>query len=158
MILTLCALVKANRADVLTSGPPTGIVLRDDPGLLITNCRVHRQRVYVRLDAENVYRQRISPAAHMSAAVGSLLALGTTAVNAVSLATVKINVREITEEMPLIQQQMQSQVLRLQHVGRSLQDTILVVNTHATLLNKTLLSVGKLVEVMNHDYAHVQLV
>ncbi|CAB1332317.1 unnamed protein product, partial [Coregonus sp. 'balchen'] len=59
MILTL-------RPDVLTSGPPTGIVLRDDPGLLITNCRVHTQRVYVRLDAENVYRQHISPAAHMS--------------------------------------------------------------------------------------------
>ncbi|CAB1348653.1 unnamed protein product [Coregonus sp. 'balchen'] len=66
MILTLCALVKTYPADVLTSGPPTGIVLRDDPGLLITNCRVHTQRVYVRLDAENVYRQHISPAAHMS--------------------------------------------------------------------------------------------
>ncbi|CAB1347173.1 unnamed protein product [Coregonus sp. 'balchen'] len=174
MILTLCALVKTNPADVHTSGPPTGIVLRDDPGLLITNCRVHTQRVYVHLDAENVYRQHISPAAHMSwagadwttqavkhaqldtahmlaqlqkftslelaeprrekqflwallsigAAVGSLFALGTTAVNAVSLATFKINIREITEEMPPIHQQMQSQALRLQHVGRSLQDTI----------------------------------
>lgn len=210
MILTLCALVKTNPADVITNGPPTGIVLRDDPGLLITNCRVHTQRVYVRLDAENVYRQHIPPAAHLSwagadwtsqaikhaqldtahmlaqlqkftvtqselaeprrekrfvgallsigAAVGSLFALGTTAVNAVSLATVKRNVREITEEMPLIQQQMKAQALRLQHVGKSLQDTILVVNTHATLLNKTILSVGKLAEVMNHDYAHVQLV
>ncbi|CAB1332264.1 unnamed protein product [Coregonus sp. 'balchen'] len=66
MILTLCALVKTNEANVLTSGPPTGIVLRDDPGLLITNCRVHTQRVYVRLDAENVYRQHIIPAAHLS--------------------------------------------------------------------------------------------
>ncbi|CAB1332262.1 unnamed protein product, partial [Coregonus sp. 'balchen'] len=66
MILTLCALVKTNPANVLMSGTPTGIVLRDDPGLLITNCRVHKQRVYVRLDAENVYRQHISPAAHMS--------------------------------------------------------------------------------------------
>ncbi|CAB1343355.1 unnamed protein product [Coregonus sp. 'balchen'] len=45
---------------------PTGIIFRDDPGLLITNSRVHMQRVYVRLDAENVYRQHISPAAHMS--------------------------------------------------------------------------------------------
>lgn len=66
MILTLCALVKTNPADVITNGPPTGIVLRDDPGLLITNCRVHTQRVYVRLDAENVYRQHIPPAAHLS--------------------------------------------------------------------------------------------
>ncbi|CAB1345139.1 unnamed protein product, partial [Coregonus sp. 'balchen'] len=59
-------LIKTKPADILTSGPPTGIVLRDDPGLLITNCRVHTQRVYVRLDAENMYRQHISPAAHMS--------------------------------------------------------------------------------------------
>lgn len=66
MILTLCALVKTNPADVITNGPPTRIVLRDDPGLLITNCRVHTQRVYVRLDAENVYRQHIPPAAHLS--------------------------------------------------------------------------------------------
>ncbi|CAB1323006.1 unnamed protein product, partial [Coregonus sp. 'balchen'] len=66
MILTLCVLVKTNPADVLMSGPPTGIVLHDDPGLLITKCRVHKQRVYVCLDPENVYRQHISPAAHMS--------------------------------------------------------------------------------------------
>lgn len=52
----------------------------------------------------------------------SLFALGNTAINAVSLATVKLNVREIPEEMPLIQQQMKSQALRLQHVGRSHQD------------------------------------
>ena len=66
LILTLCALVKTNPADINTSGPSTGIVLRDDPGLLITNCRVHTQRVYVRLDAENVYRQHIPSAAHLS--------------------------------------------------------------------------------------------
>ncbi|CAB1324125.1 unnamed protein product, partial [Coregonus sp. 'balchen'] len=59
LILTLCP-------DVLTNGPPTEIVLCDDPGLLITNCRVHTQRVYVRLDAENVYRQHITPVAHLS--------------------------------------------------------------------------------------------
>ncbi|CAB1321472.1 unnamed protein product [Coregonus sp. 'balchen'] len=148
----------------LRPGQNQGIVLRDDPGLLITNCRVHTQRVYVRLDAENVYRQHIPPAAHLSwagadwttqavmhaqldtahmlaqlqeftvtsAGVGSLFALGTTAVNAVSLATVKINVGEITEEMPLIHQQIKSQALRLQHMGKSLQDTILVILTSAT--------------------------
>ncbi|CAB1354204.1 unnamed protein product, partial [Coregonus sp. 'balchen'] len=75
-----------------------------------------------------------------------------------SQATVKKNVRELTDEMPLIQQQMKAQSLRLQHVGKTFQDTILVVNTHTNLFNRTLLSVGKLVEVMNYDYAHVQLV
>ncbi|CAB1331325.1 unnamed protein product, partial [Coregonus sp. 'balchen'] len=60
LILTLCALVKTNPADVPTSGPPMGIVLRDVPGLLITNCRVHTQRLCVRLDAENVTHVKIA--------------------------------------------------------------------------------------------------
>ena len=64
LILTLCALVKTNPADVITRGPRTGIVHRDDPGL--QDCRVYTQRVYVRLDAKNMYRQHISPAAYLS--------------------------------------------------------------------------------------------
>ena len=42
-------------ADVISPGPDSGIVLRDQPGLLITNCRTHTQKVYVRLDPRNVY-------------------------------------------------------------------------------------------------------
>ncbi|CAB1315824.1 unnamed protein product, partial [Coregonus sp. 'balchen'] len=66
MILTLCALVRNQSNRCTHEWNPYGIVFRDDPGLLITNCRVHTQRVHVRLDAENVSRQHISPAAHMS--------------------------------------------------------------------------------------------
>ena len=60
---------------------------------------------------------------------GSLFALGTTAVNAVSLATVKRNVREITEEMPLIQQQMKAQA----HMWESLSRTLFWWSTHTLL-------------------------
>ncbi|XDV47186.1 hypothetical protein PO909_016886 [Leuciscus waleckii] len=42
--------------DVISPGPASGIVLREQPGLLITNCRTHTQKVYVRLDPRNVYR------------------------------------------------------------------------------------------------------
>ncbi|XDV25429.1 hypothetical protein PO909_029349 [Leuciscus waleckii] len=42
--------------DIISPGPPSGIVLREQPGLLITNCRTHTQKVYVRLDPCNVYR------------------------------------------------------------------------------------------------------
>ncbi len=42
--------------DITSPGPASGIVLRDQPGLLITNCRTHTQKVYVRLDPRNVYR------------------------------------------------------------------------------------------------------
>ena len=41
--------------DIITPGPASGIVLREQPGLLITNCRTHTQKVYVRLDPRNVY-------------------------------------------------------------------------------------------------------
>jgi hypothetical protein len=66
LILTLCSLDKTNPADVITNGPPMGIVLHNDPGFLITNCRVHTQKVFVRLDAENMHRQHIPPSAHLS--------------------------------------------------------------------------------------------
>ena len=42
--------------DLVSPAPASGIVLREQPGLLITNCRTHTQKVYVRLDPRNVYR------------------------------------------------------------------------------------------------------
>lgn len=53
--------------DIISPGPASGIVLRDQPGLLITNCRTHPQKVYVRLDPRNVYRtHHPQAAAHYS--------------------------------------------------------------------------------------------
>ncbi|CAB1323662.1 unnamed protein product [Coregonus sp. 'balchen'] len=66
-----------------------------------------------------ISRAQTADAIHWSLNGGS----GTTAVKTVSLATVKKNVRKLTDEMPLIQQQMKAQSLRLQHVGKTLQDT-----------------------------------
>ncbi|XP_060793282.1 uncharacterized protein LOC132896459 [Neoarius graeffei] len=43
--------------NIVEPGPPSGIVLQDAPGLLLTNCRVHTQRVYTRLDPWDVYRK-----------------------------------------------------------------------------------------------------
>ena len=45
--------------EVVNLGPPTGIVLQEIPGLLITRCSVYTQRVYVRLDPWDVYRKHI---------------------------------------------------------------------------------------------------
>ncbi|RXN02210.1 nuclease HARBI1 [Labeo rohita] len=41
--------------DITSPGPASGIVLRDQAGLLITNCRTHTQKVFVRLDPRKVY-------------------------------------------------------------------------------------------------------
>lgn len=55
-ILCLQAIRGQPPPDVISPGPASGIVLREQPGLLITNCRTHTQKVYVRLDPRNVYR------------------------------------------------------------------------------------------------------
>ncbi|MEQ2189452.1 hypothetical protein GOODEAATRI_025443, partial [Goodea atripinnis] len=44
---------------VIEIGPPTGTVLQGTPGLLIKHCRLHTQRVFVRLDPWDVYRKHI---------------------------------------------------------------------------------------------------
>ncbi|KAJ8369472.1 hypothetical protein SKAU_G00095000 [Synaphobranchus kaupii] len=46
--------------DIVTPGPPSGIILQEAPGLLLTNCRIYTQKVYVRLDPKDVY-----PEAHL---------------------------------------------------------------------------------------------
>lgn len=45
--------------DVVDLGPPTGIILHDVPGLLITRCSIYTQRIYVQLDPWDVYRKHI---------------------------------------------------------------------------------------------------
>lgn len=44
---------------VVEPGPPTGIVLQNTPGLLITYCSLYSQRVYVRLEPWDVYHKHI---------------------------------------------------------------------------------------------------
>ncbi|XP_038132013.1 uncharacterized protein LOC119777274 [Cyprinodon tularosa] len=46
-------------SSVIETGPPTGTALQDTPGLLITHCKLHTQRVFVRLDPWDVYRKHI---------------------------------------------------------------------------------------------------
>ncbi|MEQ2214067.1 hypothetical protein XENOCAPTIV_028219, partial [Xenoophorus captivus] len=55
MIGILVGSTLALPTDVIQIGPPTGTVLQDSPGLLITQCRLHTQRVFVRLDPWDVY-------------------------------------------------------------------------------------------------------
>ena len=56
-LLTL-GLVPA-RPETVEPGPNSGIVLKEQPGLLITNCRLHTQKVFVRFDPETVCKTNI---------------------------------------------------------------------------------------------------
>ncbi|MEQ2310350.1 hypothetical protein AMECASPLE_007974, partial [Ameca splendens] len=59
MIGILVGSTLALQTGVIEIGPPTGTVLQDTPGLLITHCRLQTQRVFVRLDPWDVYRKHI---------------------------------------------------------------------------------------------------
>lgn len=59
ILAILLGLQDALPTEVVEPGPPTGIVLQDTPGLLITRCGLYSQRIYVRLDPWDVYRKHI---------------------------------------------------------------------------------------------------
>ncbi|XP_049320128.1 uncharacterized protein LOC125781104 [Astyanax mexicanus] len=212
LLLTLVLGTIVAAPDVISPGPTSGVVLRDNSGLLITNCRLHTQRVFVRLNPEEVckknfpdwsrqvgwaghwwVREAVSHAerdtTHMlqqlqkfavtqselngaqkrskrflaglltaAAAVGSLLGVGTSAVNAVGLATVRRNVGELQAELPHIKDQIDTQQRQLQAIGQTLQGTIVVLNTHTVALNKTLQTITSLTRAIQTDMAHIQVI
>ncbi|KAL1268837.1 hypothetical protein QQF64_034200 [Cirrhinus molitorella] len=56
--------------EVVSPGPASGIVLREQPGLLITNCKTYTQRVYIRFDPRDVARAHYTPSAAPSTWAG----------------------------------------------------------------------------------------
>ncbi len=65
--LCLCVIGAMPQPEVAAPGPASGIVLREQPGLLITNCKTYTQKVYVRLDPRDVYRVHYTlPVTHTS--------------------------------------------------------------------------------------------
>ncbi len=48
------------QTEVASPGPASGTVLREQPGLLITNCKTYTRKVYVRLDTCDVFRVHYS--------------------------------------------------------------------------------------------------
>ncbi len=54
--LCLCVIGVTLQPEVASPGPASGIVLREQPGLFITNCKTYTRKVYVRLDPRDVFR------------------------------------------------------------------------------------------------------
>ncbi|XP_034038218.1 uncharacterized protein LOC117520992 [Thalassophryne amazonica] len=201
MTLLLFSTTVANSSpDVVEFGPESGIVLKDQPGLLITNCRLHTQRVFVRLDPTEVYRANFASSTvnlvswagsrwtksvlkHAEAdivntlcqmekftvtqaelsglnkrekrfiggllkaasAVGSLFSFGLSAVNTVTLSTVKRHVSELQEREGL------------ETIGQTVRDTVVILSTHTNVLKKTVSIIDQLTSVLQEDYAHTQM-
>lgn len=58
-LLTLSLVLLTARPEIIEQGPSSGIVLKDQPGLLVTNCRLHTQKVFVRLNPKEVCRRHV---------------------------------------------------------------------------------------------------
>ncbi len=54
--LCLCVIGVTPQPEVASPRPASGIVLCEQPGLLITNCKTYTRKVYVRLDPRDVFR------------------------------------------------------------------------------------------------------
>lgn len=210
-ILAAC-LTSMATPELFEPGPTSGIVLKSQPGLLITNSRLYTKKVFVKLNPTEVCRKNLpqtqfltswagarwtrtviqhaeADITHMlyqldkftvtqaelggapsrskrfigallaaAAGVGTLFNLGMTSANAVSLASLKRHVNELEAEIPTIRTQINQQQEDLLTVGKTLQGTVLVVNTHSIALNKTLRAVNELISVLQVDFAHTQLV
>ena len=59
LTLALCLSAVTTQPEMILPGPTSGIALKEQPGLLITNCRTHTQRVFVRLNPMEVYRKHV---------------------------------------------------------------------------------------------------
>ncbi|CAJ1064733.1 hypothetical protein LDENG_00238730%2C partial [Xyrichtys novacula] len=57
--------------EIVEPGPDSGIVLRDQPGLLITDCRLHTQKVFVRLNPKEVLKKNVPVTAQLTSRAGT---------------------------------------------------------------------------------------
>lgn len=64
-----------------------------------------------------------------AATLGSLLSLGMSTVNTVNMATIRRHVAELQNEIPNIQTEMEKQLSQLQIISKTIQETVIVLNT-----------------------------
>lgn len=210
LAMMLGMMISPMQLEMVEPGPESGIVLKEQPGLLITNCRIHSQKVFVRFNPGLIYEKNLRTVkmtswagvrwtreiithaevdiTHMlqqlqkftitqaelsgvnrrekrfigglltaAAALGSLFSLGVSSVNAVNVASIKRHMNELQNEIPLIQKQLDLQMGQIATVGRTVEGTVVVLNSHSEALMKTTAAVDMLLSVLQVDYAHTQL-
>ena len=69
--MIFCQAATAAFPEITHLGPESGIALRDQPGLLITNCRLHTQKVFVKLDPHDVYIQQTKTTVQLTGYAGA---------------------------------------------------------------------------------------
>lgn len=87
--------------------------------------------------------------------LGSLFASGMTITNAISIKTIKGNVAELQKDMDSVQQILLQQQNTPQTFDKTVRDTVVMVNTHTTLLNYTIHALGKMYNIMEFEQTHI---
>ena len=59
-------LATPTRTEMVEPGPDSRIVQKEQPGLLITNCRLHTQKVFVRVSSDVVCRRNVPTTAKLT--------------------------------------------------------------------------------------------
>ena len=93
-----------------------------------------------------------------AAAVGSVFGLTLGGMNTVSLHTLRTQMTELQKEQPLIHDALNKQIQYGQQLGKSLKETILMVNTQNEMFNRSQASLIRLVETVGIEVAHSQVV
>ena len=185
MLVTMGLATTQSQTEMIELGSDSGIVLKEQPGILITDCRLHTQKVFVRFSPEVVCGRNAPTTARLTSwagtrwkrevvthaevdithilqqlqkftitraelsgankrekrfigglltaasAIGSRFSLGVSAVNAVNGAAIKRHVNELQSEIPGIQQQLDRQRGQLGTVAKTVEGTVLVLNSHS---------------------------
>lgn len=63
VLLTLNLAITTIHPGIVEPGPNSGVVLKGQPGLLITNCRLHTQKVFVKLSPKEVCKKNLPTSA-----------------------------------------------------------------------------------------------
>ncbi len=69
--LTLGLLTIPALPEIVEPGPDSGIVLKEQSGLLITNCHLHTQKVFVRLNPLEVCKKNVPVTAQLTSWAGT---------------------------------------------------------------------------------------
>lgn len=58
-LLTLGSEITVALTAIVEPGPNSGVILKEQAGILITNCRLHTQKVFVKLNPRQVCRRHV---------------------------------------------------------------------------------------------------
>ena len=122
--------------------------------------------VHSRTKADAMERQRaprdkrfaFSTLFTVASALTSLFSIGMTSVNTVSVSTIRSQVEVINRDLPIIRKQLDTHGQQIQALSMTVRDTVVLVNSHTEILNKTARAMTTFKKLMGVDFSHSQII